>query len=221
MSTFFRIMIAVTALTLAAVHFALPDLRIDITFFVLIAVALLVIFAPNIRIKALDLMGVKVEFEKDELSSAIAVVPAEIPEAINAAPPKLERIGKQPRLPGDNYAARLLKLTPVQTLAPYIIISSLFANIHGALGRQLGWTIFGVFLILTPYSVWVALGAHFQAQGNRRGVIWQTAISTIAFASWALALGGPFSNLSWYAPSYGALALTIVAFILPVVYVGE
>ncbi len=45
----------------------------------------------------------------------------------------------------------------------------------------------------------------------------QIFISTGAFVVWIFALGGPFSNLSWYNPIYGALLLPIYTFFIPIV----
>jgi hypothetical protein len=114
MSTFLRLLIASTALAVAAVHLAVPDIKVDVTIFVLIAVALLAIFARGIRIKALDLMGVKVEFEKQE-------------EKSEPVPPVLSRTSGNSALSYqnnmiDNYSDRLVKLTPIEMLTPYVII---------------------------------------------------------------------------------------------------
>jgi hypothetical protein len=227
MSTFFRILIGVTALGLAAIHFAAPDIKIDITFFVLVAIGLLMLFAPGIRIKALEWMGLKVEFEKQEQQPPTAAAPAQ-----NAVGAVATTLGKPASYGagesygysgGDNYSVRVAKLTPSEILAPYVIVTSLTGNLskaNGVLGPYTGWIIFGFFLVLTPLYYWRVLnaGARFELGVAHKWLISQTTLSTISFAAWAFALGGPFTALSWYNPSYGALALTIVTFLIPVVY---
>jgi hypothetical protein len=217
MSNLFRVIIAITAFALAAVHLTLPNLRIDVTFFVLIAVALLVTFAPNIRIKALDVMGVKVEFDKQEPQ------PEAVPSA-NVIPGTPRGPARQATLGGDNYATRIAKLTPVETLAPYVIVTSLLANVsdtHSAFAPYINWIIFVLFLVLTPiYFLKILPYEAAPPVVPDRGpiIIPQTTISTITFAAWAFALGGPFRSLSWYNSAYGALALTIIVFLVPVIY---
>jgi hypothetical protein len=40
----------------------------------------------------------------------------------------------------------------------------------------------------------------------------QLILSTLSFAVWVFALGGPFTLLSWYDPLYGALLLPVFTF---------
>lgn len=51
--------------------------------------------------------------------------------------------------------------------------------------------------------------------------ITQLAVSTIAFAIWALALGSPFATLGWYKPIYGGIFLPAYTFLIPIFGPGE
>jgi hypothetical protein len=212
MSTFLRILIALAALAVAAVHLAVPDIKVDITFFALIAVALLAIFARGIRIKALDLMGVKVEFDKQEEKPETVSVPLQ--NETRLAPLETQRY---PLPAADSYSTRLLKLTPIETLTPYVIVMSLIGNYRGSISTDkafiLLWSIFGLFFLITPVYYYYQLVSTKPAD---RLTFWQVCMMSLMFLGWAFALGGPFTSFAWYNSTYGALVLTAIAFAVPV-----
>jgi hypothetical protein len=181
-----RLLIAVTGLSLAAVHLAVPDLKIDLNFFALIAVALFAIFTRGLGKKALGKSSNQKETSRYD--------------GLNVF---------------DAYSSRIMKLTPVETLVPYIIIVSMIGSRLPSLSglQAVMWLAFAVFLILTLIYYALRIG---------RPVPWvQVFLMGTSFAAWAFALGGPFISLTWYDPVYGALALTITTFLIPAFYVGS
>jgi hypothetical protein len=205
--TFLRLMLAFAALGAAATHIFKPELRIDVNTFALIAVAILLLFARGIRIKALDLMGVKVEFDNKDISNT---------QSANGTHPPPARETLQAPV-ADNYATRMSKLTPVEILTPYAIMMKLVENAFVSNMMTiitLEWGVFFVFFFLTPFyylrTLRGPLGIDTQA-------IWQTVFLLVNFCGWALLLGGPFNSIYLYNPIYGAILLTLGAFALPAV----
>jgi hypothetical protein len=111
--------------------------------------------------------------------------------------------------PGDKYADRLLKYIPAEVVALYVGLSALLAAASGA-PPFLAWVIFAVGVVGT---------AVYVIRSQPPPSLVHVAISIIAFIVWVFALGGPFLQLPWYMPIYGALLLPIytffVAFIEP------
>jgi hypothetical protein len=116
MSILFRIAIGLTALGLAGVHFALPDVRFDTSFFILIGVALLAFFTRGIRIKGLDLMGIKVEFDTQEQRAA--PVAAELENSVRA--PQIPPGKRPPWMPEKTYSIKNIQFTPIEIIASYM-----------------------------------------------------------------------------------------------------
>jgi hypothetical protein len=201
---FFRLMIAFVALAVAAAHVFLPEMKIDITTFALVVVAFLLVFAPGIRVKALDLMGVKVEFEKADV--------AETPASAGTH----DGIKEGSQLPqADGYATRVAKLTPVETIAPYAMTTALIENsfktrIPPEWILTTLWLAFAIFLFAMPVFYSRSLGGPWNAQAK-----WQTASAVVIFLGWCLLLGGPFRYLGWYDPVYGVLLLAFGTFAVP------
>ena len=68
--------------------------------------------------------------------------------------------------------------------------------------------VFIVMLLMTPFFL------HLVQKVKKKR---QLGISTVSFAVWAFALGGPFTQFPypWYHPIYGALLLPIFTFTIP------
>jgi len=92
-------------------------------------------------------------------------------------------------------------------IALYLTLASLIRS-----GQEVGvsweWFIFLVGVIATPLYLW-------RLQRVRKTL--QLVLSTVAFAVWVFAIGGPFSQLAWYAPEYGGIFLCIYTFLIPVI----
>lgn len=67
-------------------------------------------------------------------------------------------------------------------------------------------------LALTPLYIWRAT-----TEAGKPAAKAQIIVSTISFAVWVFALGGPFASLGWYIPAYGALLLPIYTIAVPAI----
>ena len=110
-------------------------------------------------------------------------------------------------VPTDGYATRLLKYMPSEVIALYLTLTSLVRSSAGA-GLWLDWLIFAVGVVATPLYLW-------RLQKVRKPL--QLVISTGAFVVWAFALGAPFAQLTWYAPVYGGVLLSMYTFLIPII----
>jgi len=209
--TLSRYVFALAALTVAAAHIVKPELvPIDVPTLTLLGVAVLLIFARGIRVKALELMGVKVEFDKVE-----APATATVTEPVQTLDQKLSpRVDGSSKLSPDNFPMRLVKLTPIDTITQYAM---LIVFIEYALTKTrevpvVLWIAFAMYVVATPIYYLKSLGQ------TNRAALWQAAFAEIIFCGWALVLGGPFKYLSWYDPIYGTSLLAAGTFLFPAVY---
>jgi hypothetical protein len=108
---------------------------------------------------------------------------------------------------GDDYASRLLKYIPTETVAAYLALSGVVASADGNRAVML-WAVFVFGLLLTPL--------YLRRVGNVHSWL-QLGISTAAFVVWVFALGGPWSLLSWYEPYQGTLLLIAFTTTAPLV----
>lgn len=108
----------------------------------------------------------------------------------------------------DDYLNKIIKYIPSEVVALYITLYGVAsAAKNGIPFGLITWLIFVVGVLGTVLYLWCI------AKVNDRS---QLLISTGAFVVWVFALGGPFSNLSWYHPVYGALLLPIYTFFVPI-----
>lgn len=107
----------------------------------------------------------------------------------------------------DDYVSRLLKYIPTEVIVLYLTLSSLLRSVEQS-SVAWGWLIFFFGLAATPLYLW-------RLQHVRKAL--QLIISTIAFAVWVFAMGGPFANLAWYAPFYGGVLLCVYTFLIPII----
>jgi len=104
---------------------------------------------------------------------------------------------------GDDYATRVAKYIPGEVLAGYISIGGIISGLDASRPRpMLAWLLFGLCLVLTP--VYLARTAE---KGQPKTL--HLALSTVAFAVWAYAVGGPFAAERWHDPAIGSIALGI------------
>lgn len=102
----------------------------------------------------------------------------------------------------DTYSDRLFKYIPAEVVTLYIGLSSVITSATN-LSAAVIWMVFAVCLIGTPLYLW-------RMQDVRHPL--QLAISTVAFAVWIFAIGGPFLQWPDYKPVYGALLLPVFTF---------
>lgn len=113
----------------------------------------------------------------------------------------------------DDYLTKIVKYIPSEVVALYITLQ---ASVNAARANipfeLISWLIFAVGALGTVLYLWRV--------GNVNDKL-QLSISAGAFVVWVFALGGPFSQLSWYHPLYGALILPIYTFFIPVIIGGK
>jgi hypothetical protein len=135
-------------------------------------------------------------------------VPAPPGGTISQGPPSLPQGAPPPDGP-DDYPAKLMKYIPGEVVSLYVALEAVVktsatnpAQAHGAY-----WFIFSVCLIGTPLYLWRLGKVHKSVQ---------LLISTVAFAVWVFALGGPFDGWAWYETHrlYPALTLPIYTFLI-------
>jgi hypothetical protein len=109
----------------------------------------------------------------------------------------------------DDYKDRLMKYIPAEVVSLYLFLVGLLRTVNEqGLRAYLEWGVFIVMLLMTPFFL------HLVQKVKKKQ---QLGISTVSFAVWAFALGGPFTQLPypWYHPIYGALLLPIFTFTIP------
>lgn len=111
----------------------------------------------------------------------------------------------------DDYKQKLYKYIPTEVIALYLTFDTLLRAAGEGKGF-LPWLVCGFCFLATPLYLW-------RVAGVKR--ISQLAVSTLAYAVWAFALGGPFSALAWYKPIYGGILLPAYTFLIPVFGPGQ
>jgi hypothetical protein len=115
--------------------------------------------------------------------------------------PQADRVAVQGPQEPDKYRDRLFKYIPGEVVTLYLFLGATVADKKNP--HFLVWLIFFVGLIATPFYLRVI---------QKVSAPIQLVISTVAFAVWVFALGGPFSDLDWYKPVYGAVVLPVFTF---------
>jgi hypothetical protein len=111
----------------------------------------------------------------------------------------------------DTYKSRLFKYIPAEVIAAYLtvqgIIETAGANTKANLPVLL-WVTTVFLLAATPFYL-------KRIQKVKKGQ--QIIISSLSFLVWVFFLGGPFKNLSWYDPIYGAILFPLFTFLIPII----
>ncbi|OGA55625.1 MAG: hypothetical protein A3G81_20305 [Betaproteobacteria bacterium RIFCSPLOWO2_12_FULL_65_14] len=102
----------------------------------------------------------------------------------------------------DTYRDRLFKYIPAEVVTLYLGLSGVLATAADA-PQFLHWVIFFAGLVGTPFYLLTAQNVTSRTQ---------LVISTLAFAVWVFALGGPFKDLAGYKQIYGAVLLPLFTF---------
>lgn len=109
----------------------------------------------------------------------------------------------------DNYFDRLFKYIPAELVAAYIFVLGTVKQITDqGTATTLQWSLFILFVVLTPLYL-----CRVQKVSKAK----QLVISTLSFAVWVFALGGPFAALGWYNPVYGAVVLPVFTLLVAIV----
>jgi hypothetical protein len=110
------------------------------------------------------------------------------------------------RATADGYTTRLLKYVPAEVVALFITLDALIRS-SSEVPPAVYWGIFLFCLAATWLYLWRVARVRKPAQ---------LLISTVAFAVWVFALGGPFAHFDWYASIYGGLLLPVFTFAVAV-----
>ncbi|HLF16313.1 MAG TPA: hypothetical protein VI796_02640 [Candidatus Thermoplasmatota archaeon] len=115
--------------------------------------------------------------------------------------------GEPPPPPGgkgpDTYTDRLLKYIPSETIALFVTLDGILLTVDEP-PLFVWWAVFVALLLITALYIG---RVTWSPQGR---VAWiQVAISTLAMAVWIFALGGPFTNYTWYEPYMGAILVPL------------
>ena len=126
----------------------------------------------------------------------IALVKAQLPDE------------EKEKVKPDNYKERLIKFIPAEVVTLYLTVYGIASAARDEIPFEVFiWIIFAVGIIGTPL--------YLRFVERVRGLS-HIIISTLAFAVWVFALGGPFLQLSWYHQVYGAILLPIYTFFIPI-----
>jgi len=110
----------------------------------------------------------------------------------------------KPQIKQDNYLERLFKYLPSEIILLFVTCEKIILS-QSKIPINLYWIISIFCFLSTP------LYLFFVAKIRK---ISQLIISTLSFAVWVFALGGPFSFYQWYKPLYGAITLPIFTFLI-------
>jgi hypothetical protein len=114
----------------------------------------------------------------------------------------------------DDYYAKLLKYIPAEIVAAFVAIQGIITS-NSQPAQWVYWVVFIVLLVMTPLYLW-----RVTNEPNKPVAAPQIVISTIGFAVWVFALGGPFSQYGWYKTLYGAVLLILYTVAIPI-FVGR
>jgi len=101
----------------------------------------------------------------------------------------------------DTYSDKLLKYIPADVVGAWVAVTGLVASAKDVPQQTVLWVAFAVGLGMTA---WWTLKQT--AAPGRPPATGQTVISTVSFAVWVFALGGPFKDIPGQ-PLYGSLLL--------------
>jgi hypothetical protein len=198
---FSRILITGVALAVILIRTFRPDIKVDSTSLILLGVAI----SPWLSkvVKGVEVPGgLKLEYRDEEDRPIVAPAhPASRQQS--AAPEAIAQ--KYPTGDfADSYISRLVKLTPVEPIALFLIVSSIVLSTPTRAAAIVEWSIFGFLLLMTPLFF------------RKVGAQWPQAVAMmLSFCAWIFAIGGPFSMLRWYQPWYGGLVLALFMSALP------
>jgi hypothetical protein len=115
---------------------------------------------------------------------------------------------------GRAYFGRLIKMIPAEVLALYVAIAPLAADQHVALQIVIPVVCLGLVILSRT------LGTR-RAPDNVKIDPWTVVISSVAFAIWVYALGGPFRTLEIYNAVVACILVTVYTTAVPMIYRGD
>jgi hypothetical protein len=202
---FSRMLITGVALAVILIRTFRPDIKVDSTLLVLLGVAI----SPWLSkvVKGVEVPGgLKLEYRDEEDRPIVAS--ADPASRQQSARPEAVAQKYPTGVVADSYIERLVKLTPVEPIALFLILSSMVLSTPTRVAAIVEWFIFGFLLLMTPLFF------------RKVGVGWPQAVAMmLVFCAWIFAIGGPFTMLHWYQPWYGGLVLALFMSVLPLLEV--
>lgn len=129
-------------------------------------------------------------------------------------PPELPR-NAEPRR-DDTYFEKIVKYIPADILAAYMTFSGIIADDPNN-PVWLHWICFIALTILTPLYAIFRPSDPPPILYKANKTYFCAIASTISFAVWCFALGGPFAaTFTWYRPIFGSLLLILSTLLLPI-----
>jgi hypothetical protein len=104
--------------------------------------------------------------------------------------------------PGDDYTDRIVKLIPGDVVAAWLAVVSAIKAAAAPPSQTVVWAAFAVGCIVAAAWTWR------KASLPNAPAVRQTVVSTLAFAVWAYAMGGPAPL--WPGDIYNALTATLL-----------
>ena len=115
-----------------------------------------------------------------------------------------QRQASAPAVQLDSFFDRVIKYIPTDIVGAWVALTGLIAGAAGISKARVLWVVFATMTVIT--YVWTLKQTAVAGAPPARA---QAAISTGSFVVWVFALGGPFANLTWYAPVYGSILLIV------------
>ena len=112
----------------------------------------------------------------------------------------------------DGYTDKLVKYIPADIVGAWIFASSAIKAASGVPATALFWVAFAVLLVITPFWIW-----QWTKAPGKPAATTQIVVSTLAFAVWVFALGGPFARMTFYRPLYGSLLLVLYSLLVAMI----
>jgi hypothetical protein len=105
----------------------------------------------------------------------------------------------------DTFFDRVVKYIPADIVSAWVFVTAAIKGAPDDTPKNIVlWVAFVLGIVLT--SLWTLRQTR---EPKLRPAVTQAVVSTIAFAVWVFALGGPFESLTFYRPLYGSLLLVL------------
>ncbi|MGG6242140.1 hypothetical protein ACQ4N7_26275 [Nodosilinea sp. AN01ver1] len=112
----------------------------------------------------------------------------------------------------DTYFDKVVKYIPADIVSAWVAVSGLVGGRTDIPVESILWIAFILGLVITAVWMWKQTSVP-----RKKPAITQISISTVAFAIWVFALGGPFANLDFYQPVYGSLVLILYTLLVALI----
>jgi hypothetical protein len=108
----------------------------------------------------------------------------------------------------DGYFDKVVKYIPADIVGAWVFASSAIKEASDVPVTATLWIVFAVLLVITPLWTW-----RWTKLPGKPPAYTQIVLSTVSFAVWVFALGGPFTTLGFYRPLFGSLILVLYSLV--------